>query len=305
MWGATDPAAHTWAAWVFQSTLPVWGATLSGLSFLVILFARFQSTLPVWGATRFRHTAQGLLINFNPRSPCGERRRHPAVCKKAMLISIHAPRVGSDTLPLISSRMLYTFQSTLPVWGATLAARPGSTRTSYFNPRSPCGERLRKKSGYATTSNFNPRSPCGERPTYYPHHPGGADFNPRSPCGERQWLKLSGYIIRKFQSTLPVWGATIIATICRVLPQNFNPRSPCGERHKGTVLAVAAGAFQSTLPVWGATGPGPLLGRGGGISIHAPRVGSDGPPDFHAINIAQYFNPRSPCGERPRRGNGL
>jgi hypothetical protein len=57
--------------------------------------------------------------------------------------------------------------------------------------------------------------------------------------------------------------------------------------------------FQSTLPVWGAT-------RLSGynlffilISIHAPRVGSDSPPNAGNTG-AKYFNPRSPCGERPQ-----
>ena len=41
-----------------------------------------------------------------------------------------------------------------------------------------------------------------------------------------------------------------------------------------------------------------LLGLGFGISIHAPRVGSDRAcrPEGSA---PAYFNPRSPCGERP------
>ena len=35
-------------------------------------------------------------------------------------ISIHAPRVGSDLVVLIQPRHQLVFQSTLPVWGATL-----------------------------------------------------------------------------------------------------------------------------------------------------------------------------------------
>ena len=79
----------------------------------------------------------------------------------------------------------------------------------------------------------------------------------------------------KFQSTLPVWGATggaipgagkqavsihapRVGSDRLVVSENdkelsFNPRSPCGER----LLCAAAGglekSFQSTLPVWGAT----------------------------------------------------
>ena len=34
------------------------------------------------------------------------------------------------------------------------------------------------------------------------------DFNPRSPCGERREPSELDIIVEKFQSTLPVWGAT-------------------------------------------------------------------------------------------------
>ena len=57
--------------------------------------------------------------NFNPRSPCGERRQ-----KK-------------DT-----QETTKTFQSTLPVRGATGSMEVGVSHAKDFNPRSPCGERL-------------------------------------------------------------------------------------------------------------------------------------------------------------------
>ena len=37
-----------------------------------------------------------------------------------MKISIHAPRVGSDLLDAAADIKDRTFQSTLPVWGATI-----------------------------------------------------------------------------------------------------------------------------------------------------------------------------------------
>ena len=57
--------------------------------------------------------------------------------------------------------------------------------------------------------------------------------------------------------------------------------------------AVLWEEFQSTLPVRGATKPGIQRIRIKGISIHAPREGSDAagmilPPR------SRYFNPRSP-----------
>ena len=56
-------------------------------------------------------------------------------------------------------------------------------------------------------------------------------------------------------------------------------------------------AFQSTLPVGGATASGEPADAEPGISIHAPRGGSD-PLAIYFLAFAKYFNPRSPWGER-------
>ena len=103
-------------------------------------------------------------------------------------------------------------------------------------------------------------------------------FNPRSPCGERP----------------------LIAR-CTVPENHFNPRSPCGERRVGWFCEGLDWRFQSTLPVRGATVPPPLQADPPtlGISIHAPRAGSDKASLLPSVNTG-YFNPRSPCGERPR-----
>ena len=101
----------------FQSTLPVRGATAAGRR----TYAgppTFQSTLPVRGATGVAPAHVQKCWNFNPRSPCGERLHH-------MLLFL----------------MVRLFQSTLPVRGATLTAANVGADAADFNPRSPCGER--------------------------------------------------------------------------------------------------------------------------------------------------------------------
>ena len=55
--------------------------------------------------------------------------------------------------------------------------------------------------------------------------------------------------------------------------------------------------FQSTLPGWGATIFPDNMRYLGGISIHAPRMGSDR-RRFHRHQHGNHFNPRSPDGER-------
>ena len=123
----------------FQSTLPLRGATetahlritehhisihtpLAGSDSLLrgvsIICAIFQSTLPLRGAT----------INA-------------AICGAAVLFQSTLPLRGA-TLVLASRTADFVFQSTLPLRGATQARDSDRHGSAYFNPHSPCGERL-------------------------------------------------------------------------------------------------------------------------------------------------------------------
>ena len=55
----------------------------------------------------------------------------------------------------------------------------------------------------------------------------------------------------------------------------FNPRSPRGERLRGLFVGLSPPLFQSTLPARGATLAVRPAQAGRGVSIHAPRAGSD------------------------------
>ena len=126
---------------------------------------KFQSTLPVWGATGQQYKVSGLRPHFNPRSPCGER-----LCLKLdfvplWLISIHAPRVGSDSGRFISTGVRWDISIHAPRVGSDFQLLLCNKRFADFNPRSPCGERLLgEQPRREALINFNPRSPCGERP---------------------------------------------------------------------------------------------------------------------------------------------
>ena len=171
--------------------------------------------------------------DFNPRSPCGERPVSGAATFGAGRISIHAPRVGSDSpySPDISRRCRL-FQSTLPVWGATQsqAIIMEALQISIHAPRVGSDS-----FGVAQT---------GHKRFISIHAPRvGSDFlNPWS-------LTTSA----KFQSTLPVWGATLAPLRTSRFFPDFNPRSPCGERLGQHAAPIGIIEFQSTLPVWGAT----------------------------------------------------
>ena len=104
----------------------------------------FQSTLPMRGATPRWTTFCQVKRNFNPHSPCGERRD---VCPSGdgyysfqstlpmrgatrlikshitrSVISIHTPHAGSDLVIIIFIPIVQRFQSTLPMRGATYSS---------------------------------------------------------------------------------------------------------------------------------------------------------------------------------------
>ena len=85
---------------------------------------------------------------------------------KDLVISIHAPRVGSD----IKMHILVGPVGHISIHAPRVGSDPfhlGWPRSLFdFNPRSPCGERLcNVKTDFFVRFNFNPRSPCGERLT--------------------------------------------------------------------------------------------------------------------------------------------
>ena len=147
-----------------------------------------------------------------------------------------------------------SFQSTLPVWGATRYTH-AFTILSCISIHAPrVGSDHNTPFASASYTNFNPRSPCGER------------------------LASANKIVAlaEFQSTLPVWGATSIGMVMDLFLEisihaprvgsdveqfmevcgygisihaprvgsdasaaprlsshgHFNPRSPCGERRR-------------------------------------------------------------------------
>ena len=79
---------------VFQSTRPV-RARLT-LETLSLFSSTFQSTRPMRGATEPVKVRVVFPYDFNPRAPCGARRRDKPAQNAARWISIHAPHAGRD-----------------------------------------------------------------------------------------------------------------------------------------------------------------------------------------------------------------
>ena len=140
-----EPAMYLTPA--FQSMLPVRGAPGDSEGIYLDVYL-FQSTLPARGATVRLLLPGPPGDNFNPRSPRGERRfvgtedqwlaslfQSTLPMRGAtqgvggvwglLLISIHAPREGSDSFVWLFRFRSSIFQSTLPVRGATGALASG------------------------------------------------------------------------------------------------------------------------------------------------------------------------------------
>ena len=104
------------AAFRFQSTRPVWGATSQW--YVRKNWKLFQSTRPVWGATVHRDGA-GQHRGISIHAPRVGRDNAGNITIRDASISIHAPRVGRDVATSVHYFIIHLFQSTRPVWGAT------------------------------------------------------------------------------------------------------------------------------------------------------------------------------------------
>ena len=219
-----------------------------------LLLFLFQSTLPGWGATD--NAADGV----------------PQVD-----ISIHAPRMGSDTRRAAEKTLEYAFQSTLPGWGATPASRttavvfhvfqstlPGWGATyaadirgmpHYISIHAPrMGSDCRSPTGPWRWRGISIHAPRMGSDRLAQHHRRGLVISIHAPrmgsdllealeplhnaiisihaprMGSDMVNRIGLTVMAQFQSTLPGWGATSVATLPDSFPIYFNPRSPDGER---------------------------------------------------------------------------
>ena len=217
-------------------------------------------------------------MNFNPRSPWGERLLQSRLVQVILSFQSTLSVRRATQLILQVSFHLLQFQSTLSVRRATWLL--------FFY--------------YKYLSDFNPRSPWGERPLL----PVPLDL----PLGisihalreESDNLALRRLIfLSEFQSTLSVRRATEII-FCRAF-LFFEFQSTLSVRRATLISCISSncsGVFQSTLSVRRATLAIFFLKRLRLISIHALREESDKLSTL-ANSLISDFNPRSPWGERP------
>ena len=193
----------------------------------------------------------------------------------------------------------WIFQPTRPLRGATLdstrrcafgristhaplAGRDAVDLLDYtiqrvFQPTRPLrGATILPNRGGGDDQNFNPRAPCGARRNVDDHRGSYQDFNPRAPCGARPRSRRTVSPVTIFQPTRPLRGATPFLQFAP-LPFLFQPTRPL------------RGATNTPADVY-------VINR---ISTHAPLAGRDGTPSA-SRTTSMDFNPRAPCGARPR-----
>ena len=303
---------------------------------------KFQSTLPARGATCFVQDSCTPALYFNPRSPHGERRllqgrenyrlyfnpRSPHGERRTKHFYNEGGSRFQSTLPARGATILKasylsrcTFQSTLPARGATTGVKSNPTGGTYFNPRSPHGERHFWKMAMLTwhISIHAPRT-GSDAPGFVFQKAGGLisihaprtgsdggtgnelrdhrNFNPRSPHGERHSDFITLLPTAEFQSTLPARGATFCPKFLYA-SLVFQSTLPARGATVGSHLHLERSCiFQSTLPARGATMRIYAHLTEKKISIHAPRTGSD-------FVLFSYLNKERISIHAPRTGSDL
>ena len=150
--------------------------------------------------------------NFNPRTPCGVRRKCFACClARCRFQSTHPLRGATRIRP--PQWAVPQFQSTHPLRGATSWNTPQECHCLHFNPRTPCGVRPVNNGEISAAEAISIHAPLA-----------GCDsgvrlvdisklyFNPRTPCGVRRGVENLANLGAVFQSTHPLRGATCIMT---------------------------------------------------------------------------------------------
>ena len=266
------------------------------------------------------------MLNFNPRSPHGERHDPPVVFVPHAAISTHAPRTGSDQGVAAVLQLNAAFQPTLPARGATAAEVPSAV-LAIFQPTLPARGATHTCSMAVCRALISTHAPrTGSDVTRRNAPPGvaisthaprtGSDafvtaaslmfavyFNPRSPHGERP---IAGRI-RLGSLTISTHAPRTGSDFAERLPVSLVPISThaprTGSDAAKRVLGLSVDISTHAPRTGSDTRQRVTPPNAKGISTHAPRTGSDGfTSAAEAMDL--HFNPRSPHGERQATGRG-
>ena len=115
------------------------------------------------GVRRRRNAAVMVRFDFNSRTPCGVRPGIALGLARACVTSIHAPHAGCDPFPSSAPCAFIKLQFTHLMRGATISAlRENNLLLLQFTHPMRGTTCLTDEQGWHLT-NFNPRTPCGAR----------------------------------------------------------------------------------------------------------------------------------------------
>ena len=146
----------------------------------------------MWGATQGR-TLAGVLLD----------------------ISIHAPRVGSDSIKCQLWPHFWKFQSTLPVWGATQRASCRGSLPRWISIHAPRVGSDLVHVGLLLFCDISIHAPrVGSDSFQWNRIANQLEISIHAPrVGSDNTQTRREKKQRQFQSTLPVWGATYTITV--------------------------------------------------------------------------------------------
>ena len=237
--------------------------------------ALFQSTRPIRGATRRYDLPAGTQLYFNPRAPYGARQYMAVKADNDVLFQSTRPIRGA-TLDLRPLRVAACISIHAPHTGRDRSCSRSATPHPYFNPRAPYGARRffqRWQGQHGFISIHAPHTGRdGGKSTAQSYY---LDFNPRAPYGARLMILFGMSVLRQFQSTRPIRGATAGKYDC------FNPD------------VISIHAPHTGRDLW-------LIAQKAKIIDFNPRApyGARLLPSFHGV-LCPDFNPRAPYGARP------
>ena len=143
-----------------------------------------------------------------------------------------------------------------------------------FNPRAPCGARLRACSWIRLPQGFQSTRPMRGATLTSPVSGSTSVFQSTRPMRGATHQHIDSSLFDVFQSTRPMRGATIVLNAASRLI-NVSIHAPHAGRDDR----------ERDLPM------------GGLVSIHAPHAGRDSAL-VKSIPFTKSFNPRAPCGAR-------
>ena len=159
--------------------------------------------------------------------------------------------VGGATAVFPSGSFSRLFQSTLPVGGATQGWVRSISAILRFQSTLPVGGATGIYCSIAAfPGDFNPRSPWGERRYGSGLLRGQIPISIHAPRGGSDALRKDGALRQGISIHAPRGGSDIIKEVGLWLARNFNPRSPWGER-RGTKRSQPRLLYFNPRSPWG------------------------------------------------------